>query len=58
MPLVLPLDATIDRLIIQVDREIRERQLAQPGDRVVIVGANPRSTKAPSVFLEIHTVST
>lgn len=58
MPLVLPLDATIDRLIIQVDREIRERQLAQPGDRVVIVGANPRSTKAPSVFLEIHTIST
>ncbi len=57
VPLVMPLEATIDRLIIQVDREIRERQLAQPGDRVVIVGANPRSTDAPSVFLEIHIVS-
>lgn len=57
IPMILPLEGTIDRLIMQVNRELRVRQLAQPHDRVVIVGANPRSTDAPSVFLEIHTVS-
>ncbi len=54
---VLPLEETIDQLIPQIDHEVRVRQLAQPGDRVVIVGANPRATNAPSVFLEIHTVT-
>lgn len=57
VPLVCPLKETIDQLIAQVDLELCQRHLASPGDRVVIVGANPRSTEAPSVFLEIHTVT-
>jgi len=58
IPLVSALETTIDALIRQVDIEICRRGLASPGDRVVIVGANPRSTDAPSMFLEIHSVTT
>jgi pyruvate kinase len=56
-PVVMPLEQTIDELIHQVDREIERRGYAGPGDRVVIVGANPHRTSYPAIFLEIHTMS-
>lgn len=57
VPIVVPLESTIDELIRQVSREVVVRKLAAVGDRVVIVGANPRTSDQASVFLEIHTIS-
>jgi pyruvate kinase len=56
-PVVMPLEQTIEELIHQVDREIERRGYAAPGDRVVIVGANPYRTTHPSIFLEVHTMA-
>ena len=57
--LVMPWHAnrTIDDLIVQVDQEVIRRRFAEPGDRVVIVGANPHRSARPAVFLEVHTIA-
>ena len=57
VPVVTPLEASIDELIMQVDREVVKRSFANAGDRVVIVGANPRASEHASTFLEVHTIS-
>ncbi len=57
VPVITPLEATIDDLIAQVDRVIVEHEFANAGDRIVIVGANPHRSAHPSIFLEVHTIS-
>jgi pyruvate kinase len=57
VPIVTPLETTIDELLYQVDREVVRRELATAGDRIVIVGANPRRHEHPSIFLEVHTIA-
>jgi pyruvate kinase len=57
IPVITPLETTIDDLIAQVDRVMIEREFATVGDRIVIVGANPHRTAHPSIFLEVHTIS-
>jgi pyruvate kinase len=57
VPIVMPLESTIDELILQVDREVVRRQFATAGDRIVIVGANPHRSAHHAIFLEVHTIS-
>lgn len=56
VPMVTTLESTIDGLIAQVEREVAAASIAAAGDRLVIVGANPRRTEHASVFLEVHTL--
>ena len=57
VPIVIPLESTIDALVDQVDREVVRQELAIRDDRIVIVGANPHRRTRPSLFLEVHNIS-
>ena len=57
IPVVMPLESTIDALVEQVDRETARRGMAAAGDRIVIVGANPHRQAHPAVFVEVHTIA-
>jgi pyruvate kinase len=56
-PVIIPLESTIDALVRQVDRETVRLGAAEPGDRIVIVGANPHRQAHPAVFIEVHTIA-
>ena len=55
-PILLPIPPTTDEAIARIDEGVRRLGLANSGDRVIIVGATPRSFEQRSVFLEIHRV--
>jgi pyruvate kinase len=55
-PILLPIPSTTDEAIASIDEGVRRLGLAGSGDRVIIVGATPRSVEQRSVFLEIHRV--
>jgi pyruvate kinase len=57
VPVVMPLETTIDALLIQMDKAVGRMGYAEPGDRIVIVGSNPHRQSHPSVFLEVHTIA-
>ena len=57
IPIVLPLESTIDELIRQVDGEVVRRRFAVAGDRIVIVGSNPHRSARSAIFLEVHTIT-
>ncbi len=54
VPTVGELDDTIDGLVAHVDTRVRELDVANQGDVIVIVGAVPRNNGTRSVFVEIH----
>jgi pyruvate kinase len=53
VPVVDPLDATIEGLLKRVEHHVRQLGIAGSGQSIVIVGAVPRTESNPSVFLEI-----
>jgi pyruvate kinase len=57
VPVIMPLESTIDALVEQVDRESARLGFAEQGERIVIVGANPHRRPGSSVFVEVHTVA-
>jgi pyruvate kinase len=57
VPVIMPLESTIDALVEQVDRETARQGLTAAGDRIVIVGANPHRQALPAVFVEVHTIA-
>ncbi len=56
VPVITPLETTMDALVGQVDREVVRREIATAGDRIVIVGANPHRGAHPALFVEVHTI--
>lgn len=54
VPVIDPLNDTIEGLVRRVDAHVRALHIADAGDTIVVVGAVPRSNGARSVFLEIH----
>jgi pyruvate kinase len=54
VPVVDPLDDTIEGLVQRVGHHVHRLGLASPGETIVIVGAVPRGTDSQTVFLEIH----
>ncbi len=57
VPVIMSLETSIDALVEQIDRETVRREMAAPGDRIVIVGANPLRQALPAVFVEVHTIA-
>ncbi|HEV2073465.1 MAG TPA: pyruvate kinase [Thermomicrobiales bacterium] len=54
VPVIDPLDDTIEGLVTRVDRRMQAMEIANAGETIVVIGAVPRSNGAQSVFLEIH----
>ncbi len=54
VPVIDPLDDTIEGLVTRVDRRMQAMEIANAGETIVVIGAVPRSNGVQSVFLEIH----
>ncbi len=57
-PLLLDQEAnTFEAIVEQAEQYLRERQLASPGDRILITGGIPVGTVGGTNFLKIHQVN-
>jgi pyruvate kinase len=56
-PLLVPFQPTTEAMIAFLDRELVRRQLARPGDPVVVVGSVPVSARGRTNFVQVHRIS-
>ncbi len=55
--LVRETPASFDELVALAERAVRDRKIAETGDRILVVGGVPPGVKRGSNFVKIHTMS-
>ena len=58
LPIVTDLPATLDDSLLVVERELLERGLAAPGEKVIVVGSAPRRARGRTPFVQVHRLPT
>ena len=57
VPLLTDLPETLDETLDAVERGLRERGLADPGERVIVVGSAARRARGRTPFVQVHTLA-